>query len=135
MSGRVKLALFDEPPDRQKVSSEGVMSRQTDQTLRRTKEFSGFLIVRLDRNIQPAEAKTLREFARLRDLRGLEDVLLSLGQPQTKRAVWSLPIDEILRLVDAPADLALAAFAGACGGTVAVQADGGIRIRVIGHGD
>ncbi|MFM2091395.1 MAG: hypothetical protein RLZZ127_1884, partial [Planctomycetota bacterium] len=41
----------------------------------------------------------------------------------------------VLRLVDAPADLALAAFASACGGTVAAQADGGIRIRAIGHGD
>lgn len=52
----------------------------------------------MDRNIQPAESETLQEFAKLRKLRGLEDVLQSLGQPQTKRAVWSLPIDEILRL-------------------------------------
>src|SRR4030095_11390917 len=74
------------------------MKRLTDQTLRRTKEFSGFLIVRLDKNIVPAEVNTLQEFARLRKLRGLEDMLKRLGQPRTKRAVWSLSISTIQKL-------------------------------------
>ncbi len=75
------------------------MSTQFDQEQRKANEFSGFIIVRLKDNIEPVDnAQTLRDLAKARNLQGVLSVLEMLGDPKTKRAVWSLPVSAIREL-------------------------------------
>lgn len=80
------------------------MCGDLDQTPIRRPLYSGFFMIRLIDSIEPADVKTLQELARLRGLVRLEEILKKLGQPATKRAIWSLSVDAILELEHRAAD-------------------------------
>jgi serine protease len=66
--------------------------------LKRTPEFSGFIIIRLKGQHAPNDEKTLQEFAKTHKLSGLARVIEQLGLPNTQRAIWNVPVNTIRRL-------------------------------------
>ena len=60
--------------------------------------YSGFVVVRLARDLAPGDAKTLREYSEKRRLAGLARLLDALEDPETARVVTSLPVRELLEL-------------------------------------
>jgi serine protease len=59
---------------------------------------SGFVILRLSRDVGPGESRDLRELADELKLNQLAELLDGLGRPQTRRLVISLEPDELLRM-------------------------------------
>jgi serine protease len=80
------------------------MCKEPDPAPIRRPLYSGFIIIRLIDSIEPAEVDTLQEYACLRGLEELAEILKRLGQPATKRAIWSLSVEMILKLERQVAD-------------------------------
>lgn len=61
-------------------------------------EYSGFIIIQLIDKLAVPDVETLQEYARRQKLTGLVAVLEKWQQPETRRAIWSLTVSQILEL-------------------------------------
>jgi serine protease len=80
------------------------MCKEPDPTPIRKPLYSGFIIIRMDDNLATAEVDTLQEYASLRGLKELAEILKHFKQPATKRAIWSLSVKTIVNLESEVAD-------------------------------